>query len=101
MVIPTTHYLALSSLLLGIGLFGIMTRRNTIVILMCVELVVNAALINFVAFSASLGEIDGHIFTLVGMALAASEAALGLAIVLLLYRTNGSIDITKASILRW
>lgn len=100
-MIPVTHYLALAALLFGVGTFGMMTRRNTVVILMCVELVINAALINFVAFSTSLAEVDGQIFTLVGMSLAAAEAALGLAIVLLLYRNRGTIDIDKASLLRW
>lgn len=101
MVIPVTHYLAMSSVLLGIGLYGMLTRRHTVVILMCVELVINAALINFVAFSAALGSIDGHVFMLIGMSLAAAEASLGLAIVLLLYRNRGTVDIEKASMLRW
>lgn len=101
MVIPTTHYLALSSLLFGIGLYGILTRNHAVVILMCVELIINAALINFVAFSTALGSVDGQIFMLIGMSLAAAEAALGLAIVLLLYRSKGSVDIDKASMLRW
>jgi len=101
MVIPITHYLGMSSILFGIGLYGILTRRHTVVILMCVELIINAALVNFVAFSAALGTVDGQIFMLIGMSLAAAEAALGLAIVLLLYRKKGTVDIRKASMLRW
>ncbi|MBS1263037.1 MAG: NADH-quinone oxidoreductase subunit K [Methanonatronarchaeales archaeon] len=100
-MIPVTHYLALSSVLLGIGTLGILTRRHTVVILMCVELIINAALINFAAFSSALGQLDGHVFVLVGLSLAASEAALGLAIVLLLYRNRGTVDITRASVLKW
>lgn len=101
MVIPVNLYLGLATLLFGIGLYGVMVRRNTVVILMCVELVINAALINFVAFSTTHGAVDGQIFTLIGMSLAAAEAALGLALVLLLYRRKETVDIEKASILRW
>lgn len=100
-MIPVTHYLVLTSLLLGIGLLGILTRRHAVVIMMCMELIINAALINFVAFSTWLGQVDGLVFMLIGMALAAAEASLGLAIIVLMYRTKGTVDIGRISLMRW
>lgn len=90
---PTlVHYLALAACLFGLGLFTVMTRRNTVGILLGVELILNAAGLNFVAFEHfSAGGVDGQVFTIFIIVLAASEAAVALAIVLQVYRHARSI----------
>lgn len=96
------HYLILSGLLFSAGLFGILTRRNTLGILMSIELIFNAAGINFVAFNRYLhnGELWGQGFTLFIVGLAAAEAVVGLALVLVIYRNSKTILIEKMDILK-
>lgn len=94
-MIPLYYYLALSTLLFAIGAFGIMTQRNAVKILMCIEMMLNAANINLVVFSAYLGDISGQILVTFSIAIAAAEAAVGLAILVHLYRIYGTIDISK------
>lgn len=97
------HYLALAALLLVIGLFGVITRRNTIGILMSLELMFNAANINFVAFNKFLAPagLTGQMFGLFIIVVAAAEATVGLAIVLLLYRNWRGINTDNISIMKW
>ena len=91
-------YLFISAALFSIGLFGVMTRRNGIAVLMGVELILNAANINFVAFSRFGGmNLDGHIFALIVIVLAAAEAAVALAIVINIYNNLHTINIDGAS----
>ena len=91
-------YLFISAALFSIGLFGVMTRRNGIAVLMGVELILNAANINFVAFSRFGGmNLDGHIFALIVIVLAAAEAAVALAIVINIYNNLHTINIDEAS----
>ena len=91
-------YLFISAALFSIGLFGVMTRRNGIAVLMGVELILNAANINFVAFSRFGGmNLDGHIFALIVIVLAAAEAAVALAIVINIYNNLNTINIDEAS----
>ena len=91
-------YLFISAALFSIGLFGVMTRRNGIAVLMGVELILNAANINFVAFSRFGGmNLDGHIFALVVIVLAAAEAAVALAIVINIYNNLRTINVDEAS----
>ncbi len=92
-------WLLLSAVLFAIGLFGLMTRKNVISILLSVELMANAVNINLVAFSHFKGELVGQAFTLFAIALTVTEVAVGLAIVILLYRHNKDIDADKASLL--
>jgi len=93
MSIGLSHFLILSTILFGLGIFVISTRRNVIAILMGIELVLNAANINFVAFSRYLhGNIDGHIFSIFVIILAAAEAVVGMAIVLMLFRRYKHVD---------
>lgn len=106
MEIGLTHFLILSGLLLALGLFTITTRRNAVAVLMGVELVLNAALLNLVAFSrfgagpnGTVG-IDGQVFALFGIVLAAAEAVVALAIVLQLYRTFRTVDTSETTDLR-
>tara|TARA_B100001113_G_scaffold78091_1_gene61300 strand:+ start:147 stop:452 length:306 start_codon:yes stop_codon:yes gene_type:complete len=92
------NYLFISAALFSIGLFGVMTRRNGIAVLMGVELILNAANINFVAFSRFGGmNLDGHIFALIVIVLAAAEAAVALAIVINIYNNLHTINVDEAS----
>lgn len=100
-MVPTSYYVVLSAAVFAIGVYGVLSRTNAIVILMSVELMLNAANINLVAFSAQLGNIQGQVFTLFTLAIAASEVAIGLGIFISLYREYGEVDITKPSIMRW
>tara|TARA_B100001996_G_scaffold102519_1_gene76969 strand:+ start:143 stop:448 length:306 start_codon:yes stop_codon:yes gene_type:complete len=91
-------YLFIAAALFSIGLFGVMTRRNGIAVLMGVELILNAANINFVAFSRFGGmNLDGHIFALIVIVLAAAEAAVALAIVINIYNNLNTINVDEAS----
>ena len=99
-MIPLVAYITLSMALLTIGVYGLTLTRNSIKILMCVELILNSAHINFAAASSYHNNDDGLIFVLFGIAIAAAEAALGIAIFLNLYRVKGSADVTAASALR-
>ena len=88
------HYLTLAAMLFTIGVFGIfLNRKNVIVILMSVELMLLAVNINFVAFSAQLGDLAGQVFTLFILTVAAAEAAIGLAILVVFFRNKGSINV--------
>jgi len=94
-------YFSLSAVLFAIGLFGVFTRRNAIGILMCIELMLNAANINLVAFSAFRHQPAGQVFAVFVMAIAAAEAAVGLAIVVCLYRNFRSINVDDVNLLKW
>jgi NADH-quinone oxidoreductase subunit K len=96
MEITTTHYLILSFLLFAIGLVGILTRRNMITVLMSIELVLNSVNINLVAFSYQLDDLTGQIFAIFTIAVAAGEAAVGLGILLALFRLRGTTDLDSA-----
>ena len=94
-------YLFVAAILFSLGVFGVMTRRNGIAILMGVELILNAANINFVAFSRFGGmNLDGHIFALLVIVLAAAEAAVALAIIINIYNNINSINVDEASVLK-
>lgn len=95
-----THYLLLGAVLFTIGLLGVMTRRNLIAAIISIELMLNAANINFLAFGQYLGQSDGSVMVILIMALAAAEVAIGLAIGLALYRRYGTIDIEQFNKLR-
>ncbi|MFB6128125.1 MAG: NADH-quinone oxidoreductase subunit NuoK [Halorhabdus sp.] len=94
-------YLLLSAAIFAIGVFGVLTRRNALIFLMSVELMLNAANINFVAFSLHYGNLTGQVFALFVMALAAAEVAVGIGIILVLYRNFGEIDVTVPTTMRW
>ena len=94
-------YLVLSAAIFCIGVFGLLTRRNALLFLMSVELMLNAANINLVAFSFYWGNVTGQTFSLFTMALAAAEVAIGIGIILVLYRNFKDIDVTEATTMRW
>ncbi|MDG2243943.1 MAG: NADH-quinone oxidoreductase subunit NuoK [Rhodospirillaceae bacterium] len=94
MVVSLSHYLIVAGVLFTLGIFGIfLNRKNLIVILMSIELMLLAVNINFIAFSAFLGDLVGQIFTLLVLTVAAAEAAIGLAIVVVFYRAHRSIAV--------
>ena len=96
-MVPLTHYLALSFLLFVLGVVGVLARRNLLTVLMSIELMLNAVNLNLVAFSQQLGDLGGQIFTVFVIAVAAGEAAIGLAILISLYRLKGSVNLDEAS----
>lgn len=91
--IPINMYILLSSVLFCIGVFGVLLRRNAIIIFMCVELMLNAVNLLLAAFSTYLGDTQGQVFVFFIMAVAAAEVAVGLAILTMIYRNTGSVDI--------
>ena len=97
------HYLILSAILFGIGTYGLLTRRNAVGVLMSIELMFNAANINFVAFSKFItpNEFIGQIFSIFVITIAAAEAAVGLAIVLLIYRNYKGIEVDNINFMKW
>lgn len=103
MSIGLYHWIVLSFIILGIGLYGVLTRRNALLVLMSLELIINAAAINFAAFNYYLTPelVKGQIFSIFAIAVAAAEAAIGIAIVIRLYRLQGGVDLTQAAELKW
>jgi NADH-quinone oxidoreductase subunit K len=99
---PALHdYLIVAAILFAIGAVGVLTRRNAIVIFMCIELMLNAVNLTFVAFSRYLGNIDGEIFVLFVMTVAACEAAVGLALMIAFYKNRESIDVEELNLMKW
>lgn len=94
-------FLVLSAILFSIGVVGVLVRRNAIVIFMCIELMLNAINLSLVSFSSFLGNDSGQIFVFFVLTVAAAEAAVGLAIVISLYRNKETLDINKINILKW
>jgi NADH-quinone oxidoreductase subunit K len=99
--VPIEYFVLLSMALFSIGLFGVLTRRNALMFLMSVELMLNAANINLIAFALYHGNLTGQVFALFTMALAAAEVAVGLGIILILYRNFRDVDVTVPTTMRW
>jgi NAD(P)H-quinone oxidoreductase subunit 4L len=102
-MITLTHYLVLSALVFALGVYAVLTRRNGVAILMGIELMLNAANINLVAFNkyTAPGAIQGQIFALVVITLAACEAAVGLALVLAAYRSLETLHLDEINLMKW
>jgi NADH-quinone oxidoreductase subunit K len=101
MEIGLSHYLSVAAILFTIGIFGIfLNRKNVIVILMSVELLLLAVNINFVAFSSFLGDMIGQVFTMLVLTVAAAEAAIGLAILVVFHRNRGSIAVEDVNVMK-
>jgi NADH-quinone oxidoreductase subunit K len=101
MAIPIGHYLTLSAVLFTLGIFGIfLNRKNIIIILMSLELMLLAVNINFVAFSAYLGDLLGQVFAMFILTVAAAEVAIGLAIVVVYFRNRGTIEVEDVNLMR-
>ena len=95
-----THYLVLSAVLFAIGTAGVFVRKNLITILLSIEIMLNAVNLTFVAFGRSLGAVDGQIITFFVMTVAAAEAAVGLAIILAIFRHTRSVDLKHINLLQ-
>ncbi|MFC6614781.1 NADH-quinone oxidoreductase subunit NuoK [Halopenitus salinus] len=100
-MVATQYYLFLAAAVFCIGLFGVLTRREALYFLMSVELMLNAANINLIAFSQYYGDLTGQVFALFVIALAAAEVAIGIGIILVLYRNFGVTDVTVPREMRW
>ena len=100
-MIPVTHYIFLSLALVTIGVIGVLTRRNVIVILMSIELILNAVNINLVAFSRMFGTVHGQVFAIFIITDAAAEAAVGLGIIIALFRNRETVLADEMDILKW
>ena len=101
MSVPLQHVLIIAAVLFSIGAFGVLTRKSAINIFLSIELMLNSANLVFVAFACHRGDLHGQLFTLFIIAIAAAEAAVGLAIFIILFRRIKSIDVDRANILRW
>ncbi len=100
-MIPSSYYLILSAVLFTIGAVGVLVRRNAIVMFMCIEMMLNAVNLSFVAFSRYLDSLDGQVFVLMVMAVAAAEVAVGLGIVISIFRLKKTTDVDDVSRLKW
>jgi NADH-quinone oxidoreductase subunit K len=106
-VIPLEHVIGLSAILFGIGVFGVLLRRNVIAVLLSIELMLNAVNLAFVGFnrawpgSEAAPAFDGQVFVLMVIAIAAAEVSVGLGIVISMFRNRDSLDLEEASLLRW
>ena len=99
--IGPNHYLLLGAVLFSIGVVGFLVRSNIIVLLMCIELMINGAGVVFVTFCRQLGTLEGQIFVLFVMVIAAVEIAVGLSIVVLIFRNKPTLDADKMEVLKW
>jgi len=99
--ITTEHYLVLSAALLLIGTVGILMRRNIVVIMMSIELILNAVNINLVAFGRHLGQLHGQIFSIFVIVVAVAEAAVGLGILIALFRNKETVQVDEIDLLKW
>ncbi len=101
MVIGLSHYLTVAAILFTLGILGIfLNRKNVIVILMSIELILLAVNINLVAFSSHLGDLVGQVFTMFVLTVAAAEAAIGLAILVVFFRNRGTIDVEDVNVMK-
>ena len=100
-MVPIAYYNILSAILFVIGVIGVLTRRNVIVIFMSVELMLNAVNLSFVAFANHYGQASGQIFVFFVMTVAAAEVAVGLAIIIALFRNRETIDVGEINLLKW
>jgi NADH-quinone oxidoreductase subunit K len=100
-MITIVHYIVLSSILFTLGVVGVLIRRNAIVIFMCIELMLNAVNLSFVSFAHYLNSMDGQLFVFFTMAVAAAEAAVGLAIIVAVFRNKETVNIDDINIMKW
>ena len=98
---PTSYYLVISAMLFTIGVLGVLVRRNAIIIFMCVEMMLNAANLAFVAAARDLKMMSGQVFVFFVMTVAAAEVAVGLAIIVALFRNRATIDVDEVNLLKY
>src|SRR5438046_2350699 len=100
-MIPTEHYLVLSAILFTIGVIGVLVKRNPIVIFMCIELMLNAVNLTFVALGRHFGEVAGQMYVIFALAVAAAEVSVGLGIIVAIFRAKETIDIDEINLLKF
>ena len=98
---PLNYYLVLSAILFAIGVWGVLRNRNAIIIFMCIELMLNAVNISLMAFSSYLRDYSGQVFIFIVMAVAAAEVAVGLAIIVSIFRAKESINVDDVNVMKW
>lgn len=101
MVVPVSAYVILAAVIFGIGAIGVLISRNMIILFMCIELMLNAANLVLIAFSRALNVIDGHVIVFLVLTVAAAEAAVGLAMIITIYRNRESINIDRLNLMKW
>lgn len=101
MTITLTHYLVVSTIIFSLGLVGVLIRRNFIIVLMAIEMMLNAANLNLVAFSHYLNSLTGQMVALFTIAIAAGEAAVGLAIIVVIFRGKIATNVDQINLLKW
>jgi NADH-quinone oxidoreductase subunit K len=101
MQIPIEYYLILSAFIFTVGIVGVLTRRNAIVVFMCIELMLNSANLTLITYSSYLGDVGGQLFVFFVMSVAAAEAAVGLAIIIAIFRNKLTVNIDEINILKW
>jgi NADH-quinone oxidoreductase subunit K len=101
MAVPISYYVILSALVFITGMVGVLIRRNIIIILLSIELMLNATNINFVAFSNYFHDVAGQVFVFFALTVAAAEVAVGLAIIIALYRSKSSINVDEFQLMKW
>jgi len=99
-VVPISYYIALSAILFGLGVAGFVFKRNIITIFMAIELMLNAVNLAFVAFSRALGQLQGQVFVFFVIVVAAAEAAVGLAIIIAVFRTRETLNVDQVNLLK-
>ncbi|MSP11454.1 MAG: NADH-quinone oxidoreductase subunit NuoK [Chloroflexi bacterium] len=100
MAVSVTNYTVLSAMLFTIGIIGVLTRRNAIIVFMSIELMLNAGNLAFIAFSRAFGSVDGQIFVFFVLTVAAAEVAIGLALIVTIFRSKNTADIDDISTMR-
>ncbi len=101
MVVPLEYYLALSVALFSLGVIGVLVRRNILVILMCIEMMLNAVNLAFIGFADHFKAVDGQVFVFFVMTVAAAEVAVGLALIVAIFRTRATVYVDDLNILKW
>lgn len=101
MMITLNHYLILSGVLFTIGLIGVLVRRSALVIFMCIELMLNAVNLTFIAFSRYLNSLDGQVFVFFVLSVAAAEVVVGLAIIILIFRNRATVNVDEINLMKW
>lgn len=100
-MVPIHHYLILSVALFTIGIVGVLTRRNVLIVLMSIELMMNAVNINLIAFSSQLEHVTGQVFAVFVIVVAAAEAAIGLGIVIALFNNKETVNVSEVDLMKW
>jgi len=101
MVVPVNYYLGVSAVLFALGAIGVLVRRNVLVILMCVEMMLNAVNLAFIGFADYFKAVDGQMFVFFVMTVAAAEVAVGLALVIAIFRNRATVYVDDLNILKW